>query len=302
MEEQIKQKQVDEPNITKFQIDKSEKRRRLKGMLFEKILFLCTIFGVVVLVILLFDVFRTGFSWLDADFINSFPSRFPKNAGLKSALVGSIWVIGLVTLISFPLGVGTAIYLEEYADKNSWFFRILKLNIANLAGVPSVVYGMLGLAVFVEFLGFGRSILAGAATLSLLILPVIIVAAQEAIRSVPSNIKEGAYALGATRWQVIKGIILPYAAPGIFTGVILAISRAMGEAAPLILVGAAGYVPFLPRGPMDTFTVLPIQIFNWVSRPQTEFQNVAAAGIIVLLVILLSTNGFAIFLRNKYQR
>ncbi|GAB6100585.1 phosphate ABC transporter permease PstA [Halanaerocella petrolearia] len=278
------------------------KRRKLLNKFFKGVLFLCTIFGVVALAVLLVYILKQGLGWLSFDFITSFPSRFPEKAGLKSAFIGSLWIIGLVALISVPLGVGTAIYLEEYADKKSWFFNILKLNIANLAGVPSVVYGLLGLALFVRFFNFGRSILAGAATLSLLILPVIIVSAQEAIKSVPSSLKEGAYALGMTKWQMIKAVVLPYSAPGIFTGVILALSRAMGEAAPLLIIGAAGYVPFLPRGPLDTFTVLPIQIFNWTARPQAEFHNVAAAGIIVLLAVLLTANAIAVVLRNKYQR
>ncbi|AGB40808.1 phosphate ABC transporter, permease protein PstA [Halobacteroides halobius DSM 5150] len=282
--------------------NKRVRKRKMLDKFFQGAMFLCTIFGIVMLAVLLIYVLQEGLAWLDFDFLTSYPSRFPEQAGLKSAFVGSIWVIGLVALISFPLGVGTALYLEEYADQNSWFFRILKLNIANLAGVPSVVYGLLGLAVFVELLNFGRSILAGAATLSLLILPVIIVAAQEAIKSVPDSLKEGAYALGMTKWQTIKAVVFPYAAPGIFTGVILALSRAMGEAAPLLIIGAAGYVPFLPRGPFDIFTVLPIQIFNWTLRPQSEFHHVASAGIIVLLVVLLTANGIAIILRNKYQK
>jgi phosphate transport system permease protein len=278
-----------------------KQRKQLLNKLFKAVLVLCASFGIIMLAVLLFEVFREGLSWLNWDFLTSFPSRFPENAGIKSAIVGSVSVIGLVALISAPLGVGTAIYLEEYADESSLFSRFLEVNISNLAGVPSVVYGLLGLTVFVRWLGFGRSILAGAATLSLLILPIVIVSAREAIKSVPDSLRHGAYALGTTKWQVIKGVVLPYSAPGIFTGVILALSRAMGEAAPLILVGASGYVPFLPNGLFDSYTVLPIQIYNWTTRPQTEFQHVASAGIIILLVILLTTNGIAIVLRNKYQ-
>jgi len=282
--------------------EQRKKRKKLVNKLFEGVIFSCTLFGVIILVVLIMRVLGDGLGWLDWQYITSLPSRFPEQAGIKSAFAGSVWLIVLVGLISFPLGVGTAIYLEEYADDDSWFFTILELNIANLAGVPSVVYGLLGLAFFVRFLALGTSVLAGAATLSLLVLPIIIVSAQESLKAVPDTLREGAYALGFTKWETIKGVVFPYAAPGIFTGVILALSRAMGEAAPLILVGAAGYVPFLPRGPLDSYTVLPLQIYNWTTRPQAEFQNVAAAGIIVLLIILLSANAIAIVLRNKYQK
>lgn len=276
-------------------------RRKLKNTLFHGLLLAATGFGVVVLVLLLYQVIKTGWGWLDWQFLTSLPSRFPNKAGIITALAGSFWVIGLTALLAFPMGVGTAIYLEEYTRPKHWLNRAVQMNISNLAGVPSIVYGMLGLTVFVRLMGMGRSILAGALTLALLILPVIIVASQEAIRSVPNSLRQGSYALGVTKWQTVTGVVLPYAMPGILTGTILAISRAMGEAAPLIMVGAAGYVAFLPTSPMDAFTVLPIQIFNWTSRPQAEFQNIAAAGIMVLIVMLLSANGLAIFLRNKYQ-
>lgn len=275
--------------------------RKLKNALFHGILLAATCFGIVALIMLLLQVLKTGLAWLDWEFLTSMPSRFPEKAGILSALAGSVWTIGLTALISLPIGVGTAIYLEEYSDKKIWFNKILQLNISNLAGVPSIVYGMLGLAVFVRFLHFDRSILSGALTLSLLIMPVIIVASQEAIKSVPNTLRQGSLALGVTKWQTITGVVLPFALPGILTGSILAISRAMGEAAPLIMVGAAGYVAFLPKSIMDSFTVLPIQIFNWTSRPQAEFQNIASAGIIVLMILLLSANAVAIFLRNKYQ-
>lgn len=279
---------------------KNIKNRHIKNSIFHGLLLLATTFGIVVLGILIFRIMKAGLGWLDLDFINSFPSRFPKKAGIKSALAGSIWLVSLTTLFSFPLGVGTALYLEEYSKKN-WFNSLLQINIANLAGVPSIVYGMLGLAVFVRLFNFERSILSGALTLTLLILPVIIVAAQEAIKSVPKSLREGSLALGATKWQTITGVVLPYAIPGILTGSILAISRAIGEAAPLIIVGAVGYVAFLPEGPMDSYTSLPVQIFNWTSRPQAEFQNIAAAGIIVLLSLMLTANAVAIVIRNKYQ-
>lgn len=288
-------------DLSKF-IDnpKMLRRRNMKNKFFHGLLFICTIFGVIVLALLLFDILKKGLAWLTIDFLRNFPSRFPRKCGIYPALLGSFMLIIVTTLISFPIGVGTAIYLEEYAGNNK-FTELIKLNIANLAGVPSIIYGMLGLAVFVRTLGMGRSILAGALTMSLLILPIIIISSQEAIRSVPGILKQASYALGTTRWQTVTGVILPYAIPGILTGTILAISRALGEAAPLIVVGALSYVSFAPSSLMDAFTTLPIQIFNWASMPKKEFQNVAAAGIIVLLIMLLAINGLAIILRDKYQ-
>ncbi len=276
-------------------------RRHLKNKLFHLLLAGCILFSITALTLLLYDIFSKGLGWLDWQFLTSMPSRSPEKAGILSALVGSIWVIGLTSLFSLILGVGTAVYLEEYTDPKKLINRIIQLNISNLAGVPAIVYGLLGLAFFVRFLGFDKSILSGALTLTLLILPVITVSAQEAIRSVPRSLREASYSLGTTKLQTITGVVLPYAMPGILTGSILAISRAMGEAAPLIMVGAAGYIAFLPKGPMDWFTVLPVQIFNWTSRPQEEFQYIAAAGIIVLMAVLLSANAVAILLRNKYQ-
>lgn len=276
-------------------------RRHLKNKLFHLLLAGCILFSITALTLLLYDIFSKGLGWLDWQFLTSMPSRSPEKAGILSALVGSIWVIGLTSLFSLILGVGTAVYLEEYTDPKKLINRIIQLNISNLAGVPAIVYGLLGLAFFVRFLGFDKSILSGALTLTLLILPVITVSAQEAIRSVPRSLREASYSLGTTKLQTITGVVLPYAMPGILTGSILAISRAMGEAAPLIMVGAAGYIAFLPNGPMDWFTVLPVQIFNWTSRPQEEFQYIAAAGIIVLIAVLLSANAVAILLRNKYQ-
>lgn len=291
---------------TKMTIDVTQEtkrinRRKMKNSLFHGLLLVATGFGIVVLALLLYEVLKTGLGWLDWQFLTSLPSRFPKKAGIISALVGSVWVIGITTILAFPIGVGTAIYLEEYTRPKHWINRLVQLNISNLAGVPSIVYGILGLTVFVRLMGMGRSILAGALTLALLILPVIIVASQEAIRSVPNSLRQGSFALGVSKWQTITGVVLPYAMPGILTGTILAISRAMGEAAPLIMVGAAGYIAFLPKNPMDAFTVLPIQIFNWTSRPQADFQHIAGAGILVLMALLLTANGIAIFLRNKYQ-
>jgi len=278
------------------------RRRKLANGVFHAILIGAASFAIVMLVLLLAKVLRDAIGWLDWQFLTSLPSRFAAKAGIKSAFAGSLWTIGLTAAISLPIGVATALYLEEYAVPDSRISRVIELNISNLAGVPSIVYGMLGLTVFVRVLGFGRSILSGALTLSLLVLPVIIVTTQEALRGVPKSLKEASFALGVSKWKTITGVVLPYAMPGILTGAILAVSRAMGEAAPLIIVGAAGYVAFLPKSPMDAYTVLPIQIFNWTSRPQEEFQHVAAAGIIVLIVLLLSANTIAILLRNKYQQ
>lgn len=276
------------------------RKRKLKNSIFHGLIFLCTIFGVIILGILLTDILSKGLPWLRTEFFTHYPSRIPKRAGIYPALLGSLWLIGLTALIAFPVGVGTAIYLEEYAKDNK-FNEFIKLNIANLAGVPSIIYGMLGLAIFVRALGMGRSILAGAFTMALLVLPIIIISSQEAIRSVPSSLKQASYALGTTRWQTITGVVLPYALPGILTGTILAVSRALGEAAPLIVVGALTYISFAPKNPLSQFTALPIQIFNWSSMPKKEFQNVAAAGIIVLLGILLVINSIAIILRDKFQ-
>lgn len=280
---------------------KNIKLRKLKNNIFHSIFILCTLVGVIFLIILLFRIFQDGFKHLNWKFITSLPSRFPQKAGILTALVGSIYVILLTAIFAIPVGVGTAIYLEEYSKKN-WFNTFLQLNISNLAGVPSIVYGMLGLSVFVKTLALGNSILTGALTLGLLILPVIIISSQEAIKSVPDNLRQGSLALGVTKWQTITGVVLPYSVPGIATGSILAISRALGEAAPLIMIGAAGYVPFVPNGLNSSFTTLPIQIVNWTSRPDPLFQEIAAAGIIVLMILLLSANAFAIILRNKYQK
>lgn len=277
------------------------KPKVMLNRLFYIILLMMTMFSVFVLAVLLYTIIRDSWGWFDWDFITSMPSRKAENAGIYSALLGSIWTIGLTALFSVPLGVGTALYLEEYSDKTNHINRFIQLNISNLAGIPSIVYGMLGLAVFVRFLAFERSILSGALTLTLLILPVIIVSSQEAIKSVPINLKEASYAVGMTKWQTITGVVLPFSIPGILTGSILAISRAMGEAAPLILVGAAGYINFVPKNVLDAYTTLPIQIFNWTSRPQAEFQKIAAAGIFLLLIFLLTSNAIAIVIRNKYQ-
>ena len=276
-------------------------RRRTIGTAFQVVFLAATLLGIVFLVILLADIWSDGAAHLTGDFLRNGPSRFAARSGVWPALIGSIWVLVLTAVVAFPLGVGTAIWLEEYAPDNR-LTRIIETNIANLAGVPSIVYGILGLAVFVRALGLGRSVLAGALTLALLILPVVIIAAQEAVRAVPGSLRLGSYALGATRWETIRHHVLPHALPGILTGTILALSRAVGEAAPLLLVGAVGFVQFAPRGLDDAFTVIPIQIFNWTSKPQAEFHNIAAAGSIVLLVLLLAMNAVAILLRNRYAK
>ncbi len=275
--------------------------RRLKGTIFLWGCFAATSLGVVLLAILLIDIMRQGMGRLSLEFLGNYPSRFPERAGIKSALYGTIWTVGFTGLLSFPLGVGAAIYLEEYAPRN-WFTRVIETNIANLAGVPSIVYGVLGLAVFVRAMALGRSVLAGAATLALLILPIVIISSQEAIRAVPPSIKEAGLGIGATQWQTLRHLVLPIAFPGILTGMILALSRAIGETAPLIMIGALTFIAFTPNTPLDEFTVLPIQIFNWASRPQAGFHELAAAGIIVLLVALLSMNALAIILRNRMRK
>jgi phosphate transport system permease protein len=276
-------------------------RRRRAGTSFRALCTTLSWLGVVLLAVLLIEVSRDGVGWLDRQFLASFPSRFPEKAGIKSALLGTLWLVSFTALFSIPVGVGAAVFLEEYAPRTR-LGRFIELNIANLAGVPSIVYGILGLAIFVRGLALGRSVVAGSLTMSLLILPVIIIASREAIRAVPRTLRHASFALGATRWQTVRHHVLPAALPGILTGVILAISRAIGETAPLIMIGALTYVAFVPAGPLDAFTALPIQIFNWASRPQQDFHALAAAGIIVLLVVLLLMNAAAITIRHRSQR
>lgn len=250
---------------------------------------------------LLLDAVIDGAGRLSWQFLTSFPSRKPEEAGILAALVGTTYLMILTAVVAVPVGVGAAIYLEEYAKKG-WFSRVVEVNIANLAGVPSIIYGLLGLELFVRAMGLDRSLLAGALTMALLVLPIIIIAGREALRAVPPSVREASYALGASRWQTIRYQVLSLAFPGILTGSILALSRAIGEAAPLITMGALTYIAFLPDGLLAPFTVLPIQIFNWVSRPQKGFFAAAAAGIIVLLVVLLLMNALAVYLRQRYQR
>jgi len=283
-------------------VDPASRARRIrKDRFFVSLMALALFVGVASLVTLLVDVFVAGVPRLSWDFVNSFPSRFAERAGIRPALYGSLWIISVCTLFSVPVGIGAAIYLEEYS-KPGRLQRLIEVNIANLAGVPSIIYGLLGLAVFVRLLAFGRSVLAGGLTLGLLVLPVIVIAGRESIRAVPPSIREAAYALGATKWQVVSRQVMPVALPGFMTGIILAVSRALGETAPLITMGALTYVTFVPGGVLDRFTALPIQIFNWTSRPQSEFQVTAAAGIVVLLVVLLAMNAIAIFVRNRFER
>jgi phosphate transport system permease protein len=256
---------------------------------------------LIALIALLVDVLTKGVPWLDVGFLTGVPSRRAAAAGILPALVGSL-EIGLMTgLISFPIGIAAAIYLEEYA-RDTFVTRALRTNIANLAGVPSIIYGIFGLAIFVRVLGLGRSPLAAALTLALLIMPIVIIATIEALRAVPDSQREGAYALGATRWQTVRGSVLPAAAPGIVTGVILAMARAIGEAAPIIVIGAAAFVTFLPTPLQEGFSILPIQVFQWAARPQADFQGIAAAAILVLLILMVILNGLAIVVRNRLAR
>ncbi len=268
---------------------------------FKAITVLALVLPLILLAILLFDAFMTGKSRLTWDFITGFPSRFPEKAGILPALVGTGYLIGLVAVIAIPVSVGAAIYLEEYAKKN-WLTSFIDINISNLAGVPSIIYGLLGLGLFVHWMNMGRGLLVGALTLSLMLLPMIIMSAREALRAVPHHLREGAYALGAEKWRTISKVVLPLALPGILTGIILSMARAIGETAPLITIGALTYISFLPDSVNSPFTALPIQIFNWTSRPQKGFHIDAAAGIVVLLLILLLMNSLAIWLRIRLQK
>jgi len=276
-------------------------KNRLKDTIFKYWGIFCTLIGLVLLTIFIGDILIDGLARIDWSFITNLPSRKAEKSGIYTALMGSIWILILTAIIAFPMGVAAGIYLEEYGKKNK-FAGLLEINISNLAGVPSIIYGLLGLEVFVRIMDLGASVLAGSLTLSLLILPIIIVATREAVKAVPSSIKDASYALGASKWQTIWYQILPASGGGILTGVILALSRAVGETAPLIVVGALAYVPFAPQNPMDDFSVLPIQIFNWISRPQHGFIENAAAAIIILLLITFMMNGIAVYFRNKWQK
>ncbi|MCR2822424.1 phosphate ABC transporter permease PstA [Lederbergia panacisoli] len=287
--------------INKEKVSQRIGSRILTNAVMKWLFFLATSFGLIVLAILIYRIFNDGFKFLDFEFFTNYASRKPENAGIKSAIFGTIWLMAITGPVSILLGVGCAIYLELYAKKNK-FTRFIQMNISNLAGVPSIVFGLLGLTVFVRMMEMGRSVLAGGLTMSLLILPIIVVATQEALRAVPKELQEASYGMGATKWQTIRRVILPAAIPGILTGSILALSRAVGETAPLIMIGALTFVAFIPENIWSGFTVMPIQIYNWTSRPQVAFHDVAAAGIIVLLVMLLLMNSIAIIIRNKFSK
>ncbi|HBO85296.1 MAG TPA: phosphate ABC transporter permease PtsA [Deltaproteobacteria bacterium] len=291
---------------------------KLKNKLYDRMFsilgILATLIGLAVLLTLIIDILMDGAGRLNWQFLTSYPSRKPEQAGILSAWVGTVWIMIITGIIAFPLGVAAATYMEEYARKN-YLTDFIEINIANLAGVPSIIYGLLGLGLFVRAMNMDRSVIAGAMTLAILVLPVVILSTREALKAIPASIREASYALGATKWQTIRNQVLPAAMPGVLTGVILAMSRAIGETAPLITIGALTYVAFLPTSPIlseppyisfqglfDAFTVLPIQIFNWVSRPQKGFAIDAAAGIICLLVITFFMNGIAIYLRHKYEK
>ena len=284
----------------KYDLAPHSKGRRVKSIIFYLLLLIAIGLSLAGLLSLIIEIGREGLPWLSWHFLTEFPSRFTEKAGMKSAIMGTVWVISFTALIIIPVGIGAAFYLEEYAKKNL-LSKIIEVNISNLAGVPSIVYGLLGLSVFVYYMGLGRSVLAGALTLSLLVLPVVIVVSREAIRTVPESHKQAAYALGANRFQVVYKVILPQAIAGIMTGTILALSRAIGEAAPMIAISALVYLTFVPTSPLDRFSVMPIQIFNWISRPQDDFRGLAAAGIIVLLITLVIMNALAIYIRNRTQ-
>lgn len=276
-------------------------RRRLTGTLFYGACMAAIGILLIALVLLLVDVFARGLPWLDLEFLGGVPSRRPERAGILPAMLGSFQVAVIVGLVAFPIGVAAAIYLTEYASDGR-FNRLLQTNISNLAGVPSIIYGILGLALFVRLLGLGPTVLAAALTMSLLILPVVIIASIEAIKAVPAAQREGAYALGATRWQMVQGSVLPAAAPGIMTGLILAMARAIGEAAPLLLIGASVFVTFLPNPLSGSYTVLPIQVLQWASRPQEDFQGISAAAILVILALMFILNALALIVRARLSR
>jgi phosphate transport system permease protein len=277
------------------------KREKLADTVFKYIALIFTIFALGILVVLLVDIFSKGIARINWGFFQNLPSRHAERSGIKTALAGMMSLLFFTVIIALPIGILAGIYLQEYGKKNR-LAKFIEINIANLAGVPSVIYGILGLTLFVRILRLGNSLIAGALTLSLLILPVIIVATREAIRAVPDSLREASFGMGATKWQTTSRVVVPSALGGILTGIILAVSRAIGETAPLLVIGALVYVPFIPEGPNDQFTTLPIQIFNWTSRPQAAFIVNAAAGIIILLLITFLLNGIAIYIRNRWNK
>jgi phosphate transport system permease protein len=282
-------------------MDKYHKRALFTDKAFKYTAFVFTILALLILVVLIIDIFSRGLSRINWSFFRSLPSRHAQNAGILTALAGMMSLLFFTILIALPIGILSGVYLQEYG-KNNRFAKFIEINIANLAGVPSVIYGILGLTLFVRLAKLGNSLIAGALTLSLLIMPIIIVATREAIRAVPHALREASYGMGATKWQTTQRVVIPSALGGILTGIILSISRAVGETAPLLVIGALVYVPFIPEGPKDQFTTLPIQIFNWVSRPQASFIINAAAGIIILLLITFILNGIAIYIRHKWNK
>ena len=276
--------------------------RLARDNVFAALFLSSVVIGVLVLAWLLIEVFVDSVGWLDWQFLSSYSSRHPIEAGVLAPIAGTFWVIILTAVMTVPVGIATAVYLEEFAPDNR-LTRLIQLNISNLAGVPSVVYGLLGLAIFVQYLFDGqRSLLAGALTLSLLVMPIVIIASQEAIRAVPPSYRDAAYAMGATRWQVVKMVVLPQAIPSMMSGIILAMSRAIGETAPILVVSSLVFITYVPTSPTDRFTVLPLQIVTWVSQPQDDFRHIAAAAIVILLVMLLTMNAAAIYIRAKFQR
>lgn len=281
--------------------NKAHSRALLTDKIFKYLGLAFTVFALLVLLVLLIDIFSRGLGRINWDFFKSLPSRHAQRAGIMTALAGMLSLLVFTIIIALPIGILAGIYLQEYGKRNR-FAKFVEINIANLAGVPSVIYGILGLTVFVRLGNLGNSLLAGALTLALLILPIIIVATREAIKAVPDTLREASYGMGATKWQTTSRIVVPSALGGILTGIILSISRAVGETAPLLVIGALVYVPFIPEGPHDQFTTLPIQIFNWVSRPQAAFTINAAAGIIILLLITFLLNGIAIYIRNRWNK
>jgi phosphate transport system permease protein len=284
-------------------IHQGPQKQRIKDLLFRVGMLTCLTIALSTLVVVIGQDAVKGVGSINADFFTNYASSFPENAGIRAALLGTLWLMGVCAAFIIPVGVASAVYLEEYADHDRWYNRFIEVNIQNLAAVPSIIYGILGLAFLVRGpIGMGRVVLAGGLTLGLLVLPVVIIAAREAIRAVPPSIREGSMALGATQWQTTWKQVLPAAIPGIATGVILALSRAIGEAAPLILVGAPIFIAFDPTGLNSAFTVLPLQAFNWISQPQDEFKDLAAAAILVLLAVLLLMNAVAIWLRNRYEQ
>jgi phosphate transport system permease protein len=289
--------------VTMEMLSTQPRRDLIRNTIFAALLFLAIAIALAGLVVLIADSIVKGWSAFGPGLLTNGTSSFPENAGLQSAIIGTLWIIGIVILMIVPIGVGAAIFLEEYANKESRISRLIEINIQNLAAVPSIIYGLLGLAFIARSpLNLGFVVLTASITLTLLVLPTVILAGREAIRAVPSSIREGSLALGATQWQTIRRQVLPAAIPGIATGVILAVSRAIGETAPLVPLGAATFVTYNPSGPLSGFTAMPLQIFNWVKQPQPEFQALAAAGIVALLVLLLALNAFAIVIRNRFEQ